>query len=62
MFLGIDVGSTAIKLGIVNTEGKLMSYFNSPYSTLAISDDHIEQDPNDWIKLILKGYENRRYI
>ena len=41
MFLGIDVGSTAIKLGIVNTEGKLMSYFNSPYSTAAISGDHI---------------------
>ena len=55
MFLGIDVGSTAIKLGIVNTEGKLISYFNSPYSTKAISNDHIEQDPNDWIKLILKG-------
>ena len=55
MFLGIDVGSTAIKLGIVNTEGKLISYFNSPYSTTAISDDHIEQDPNDWIKLIIKG-------
>ena len=50
MFLGIDVGSTAIKLGIVNTEGKLISYFNSPYSTKAISNDHIEQDPNDWIK------------
>ena len=41
MFLGVDVGSTAIKLGIVNTEGKLISYFNSPYSTAAISDDHI---------------------
>ena len=41
MFLGVDVGSTAIKLGIVNTEGKLISYFNYPYSTAAISDDHI---------------------
>ena len=55
MFLGVDVGSTAIKLGIVNTEGKLISYFNSAYSSKAISDDHIEQDPNDWIKLIIKG-------
>ena len=55
MFLGIDVGSTAIKLGIVNTEGKLISYFNSPYSTKTISNEHVEQDPNDWFKLILKG-------
>ena len=55
LFIGIDVGSTAIKLGLVNTEGKLISYFNSPYSTKAISEDHVEQDPNDWIKLILKG-------
>ena len=55
LFIGIDVGSTAIKLGLVNTEGKLISYFNSPYSTKKISEDHVEQDPNDWIKLIVKG-------
>ena len=55
LFIGIDVGSTAIKLGLVNTEGKLISYFNSHYSTKAISEDHVEQDPNDWIKLIERG-------
>ena len=55
MFLGIDVGSTAIKLGIVNTAGKLISYFQSPYSTQTISEEHVEQDPNDWFKLIVKG-------
>ena len=54
MFIGIDVGSTAIKLGIVNTAGKLVSYFNSPYYIKTISDEHVEQDPNDWFKLILK--------
>ena len=53
MFIGIDVGITAIKLGLVDTEGKLISYFNSPYSTKTISDEYVEQDPNDWIKLIL---------
>ena len=41
MFIGIDVGSTFIKLGIVNTSGKLVSYFNSRYSTKAISDDKV---------------------
>ena len=55
MFLGIDVGSTAVKLGIVNTAGKLISYFQSPYSTQIISEEHVEQDPNDWFKLIVKG-------
>ena len=55
MFIGIDVGSTSIKLGIVNTSGKLVSYFNSRYSTKAISDENVEQDPNDLFKLILKG-------
>ena len=29
MFVGIDVGSTAIKLGLVDTKGKLISYFTS---------------------------------
>ena len=27
MFVGIDVGSTAIKLGLVDIKGKLISYF-----------------------------------
>ena len=55
MFIGMDVGSTSIKLGMVNTSGKLVSYFNARYSTKVISDEHVEQDPNDWFKLILKG-------
>ena len=44
MFIGIDIGSTAIKLGLVDTEGKLISYFNSSYYTKTISVEHIEQD------------------
>ena len=55
MFLGIDVGSTAIKLGLVNTKGKLFYYFNSSYSTKKISEELVEQNPNDWFNLIIKG-------
>jgi len=55
MFLGIDVGSTAIKLGLVNTKGKLLYYFNSSYSTKKISEELVEQNPNDWFNLIIKG-------
>ena len=55
MFVGIDVGSTAIKLGLVDIKGKLISYFTSPYNTNRVSEKQVEQDPNDWINLILKG-------
>ena len=55
MFVGIDVGSTAIKLGLVDTKGKLISYFTSQYNTNKVSEKQVEQDPNDWINLILKG-------
>ena len=55
MFVGIDVGSTAIKLGLVDIKGKLISYFTSPYNTNRVSEKKVEQDPNDWINLILKG-------
>ena len=55
MFVGIDVGSTAIKLGIVDTKGTLVSYFTSPYNTNKVSEVQVEQNPNDWVNLILKG-------
>ena len=60
LFIGVDVGSTAIKLGLIDTRGSLISYHSLQYQTNRISETIIEQDPNDWFKLIIKSLSKFR--
>jgi|TARA_B110000263_G_scaffold235916_1_gene234775 xylulokinase len=60
LFIGVDVGSTAIKLGMIDINGSLISYHSTQYKTNRISETIIEQDPNDWFSLITNSLSKFR--
>lgn len=49
--LGIDLGTTSVKAGIIAPDGEVLDSFAQSYPTHR-SDGHVEQDPEDWIRLI----------
>ncbi|ABD55324.1 xylulokinase [Jannaschia sp. CCS1] len=50
--LGIDVGTTSVKAGIVDGSGRVVARFAQSYPTLRRGSDIAEQDPDDWVRLI----------
>ena len=51
--IGVDVGSTAVKAGIVDAEGSLVKYKSQIYPTKRVSNTIIEQNPDHWIDKII---------
>jgi xylulokinase len=48
LFLGIDVGTTAIKGGLFDIEGRAVAQARRPYPTARPAPGIVEQDPYDW--------------
>jgi xylulokinase len=57
MLIGIDVGTTAVKASLFDDAGKVLQHFSAPYPTQRPSTGHVEQDPADWMKLVLRALE-----
>jgi xylulokinase len=53
--MGIDVGTTSVKAGIIDQNGQIIARFTESYKTLRKGADVVEQDPNDWVRLIEKA-------
>lgn len=49
--LGIDVGTTSVKAGVVGPDGAVLDKFSQSYPTQR-DGARIEQDPEDWVRLI----------
>jgi xylulokinase len=58
MLIGIDVGTTAVKASLFDDAGKVLQHFSAPYPTLRPSTGHVEQDPADWMRLVLQALES----
>jgi xylulokinase len=58
MLIGIDVGTTAVKASLFDDAGQVLQHFSQPYPTRRPSAGHVEQDPADWMKLVLKALES----
>lgn len=52
LILGIDVGTTAIKAGLVETRGRIVSSFAESYTTHRHGNGVVEQETDDWVGLI----------
>lgn len=52
MTVGIDVGTTAVKAGILDSNGVLTQYFSQTYPTLRPKKDWVEQDGTQWVDAI----------
>lgn len=53
--MGIDVGTTSVKAGIIDQNGQIIARFAESYQTSRKGADVVEQDPYDWIRLIEKA-------
>lgn len=50
--LGIDVGTTAVKAGVINDRGQIQAQFSKRYPTHRPGPKLVEQDADDWLRLI----------
>lgn len=54
MYIGIDLGTTGCKTVLYDSDGIAISEFNKEYSLICF-DGYVEQDAEDWWKLVLEG-------
>lgn len=52
MLIGIDVGTTAVKAALLDEHGHVLDGFAQRYETHRPSPGHVEQDPEDWMRLV----------
>jgi xylulokinase len=53
--IGIDVGTTAVKAALFDTKGHVLKSFAELYPTQRPAPNCVEQNPQDWERLILKA-------
>lgn len=53
--IGIDVGTTSVKAAVLDTHGAVREQFIEGYPTNRTGEQIVEQDPNDWLRLIEKA-------
>ena len=54
-YIGIDLGTSAVKLLLVNEEGKILNSVSKEYPLSFPEPGWSQQDPEDWIKAIKEG-------
>ena len=53
--IGIDVGTTSVKAAVLDQSGTVHSSFVESYQTKRTGDTIVEQNPEDWVRLIDKA-------
>jgi len=53
--LGIDVGTTSIKAGVIDEAGQIVAQFAKGYRTVRQGTSIVEQNPDDWVGLITEA-------
>ena len=54
MYIGIDLGTTGCKTVLFGADGRVLCEYNKEYE-LIFKDGFVEQDANDWWRLVLEG-------
>jgi xylulokinase len=52
LILGIDVGTTSVKAAVIDGQGRIVARFAQTYPTQRSGAAFVEQDPDDWVRLI----------
>ncbi len=55
MLIGIDVGTTAVKAALFNEKGQALRRFGKTYATSRPAPGYAEQDPAQWMDLVLQA-------
>ncbi|MEG0730384.1 MAG: FGGY family carbohydrate kinase, partial [Cetobacterium sp.] len=65
MYIGIDLGTSSVKLLLVNSKGEILKSVVKEYSLQYPKENWMEQNPEDWekstfegLKELIKGHEN----
>lgn len=53
--LGIDVGTTSVKAGVIDETGQSVAQFAKTYPTRRTATGFVEQNPEDWVALIAEA-------
>ncbi len=53
--IGLDIGTTSVKAAVVDTNGVVHAQFSESYPSSRKGVDVVEQDPDDWIRLLKKA-------
>lgn len=65
MFLGIDVGTTSIKVALFDINGAQLERYSAPYATTRGGNGVVEQDPDIWVEHIrraMSGFADARNL
>ncbi|MDA4846920.1 xylulokinase [Hoeflea poritis] len=57
LVIGIDVGTTAVKAGLLDSGGTLIDDYAAPYPTNRPDSALVEQDPESWVSLVSASLE-----
>lgn len=60
--IGIDVGTTSVKAVMIGLDGTRLAEFAAPYPTARPGPGRVEQDPDDWLRLVraaLSGFSDK---
>lgn len=55
MLIGIDIGTTAVKAALIDGRGTALRAFAESYPTARPASGRAEQDPRDWMALVLRA-------
>lgn len=63
MFLGVDLGTSSIKLSISDINGNILKSYSVKNDLTIINNNWVEQNPNEWLDNFFKGinYLNNNY-
>jgi xylulokinase len=56
--IGIDIGTTSVKAVMIDLSGRRVAEFSASYPTQRPSAGHVEQDPEDWLRLVRAALEH----
>jgi xylulokinase len=60
MYIGIDLGTSSIKLILCNSKGKIISKAKRNYHPLSPFPNYSEQDPDEWYNSLLECFSDLR--
>ena len=58
MFIGIDLGTSSVKMILVDHDQKILTTSDSPVSIQNPKDGYSEQNPDEWIKATFECFED----
>src|SRR5690242_18798253 len=57
LFLGFDIGTTTVKGGLFDVEGRLVAHAGRAYPTSRPAPGVVEQDPRDWTEGVTRAMD-----